>query len=244
MILPNVQTFLCFDALDADAGAENLRETIDVDRLKAELLLDLAAHLLGPGFSAEDTDLEAQVADVDPLFGGDLGQEETVRRGTGENRRAEVLHDHQLLAGVAAAHRDDRGPDALGTIVGAEPAGEKPVTVGVVDDVALVGAGCGEGTGHRFGPVFDVAPGVADHRRLAGRARGGVDAHDLLEGHGEEAVGVVVAHVLLEGKRQALQIVEALDLVGRDACPFKALPVKRNRGVNALHGLLQALKLE
>ena len=60
MILPDMQTGLGLAALDADAGTEDLREPVHVDRLEVECGLNLATHLLTPGLGTKDPDFEFQ----------------------------------------------------------------------------------------------------------------------------------------------------------------------------------------
>ena len=176
---------------------------------RLQLLLDLAAHRLRPGLGAEDADAQLQGGRVDAQLPHRLGHVQRVRRRAGEHGRAEVLEDHDLALGVAARDRDDRRAEPLGAVVHAEPAGEQAVAVGVVDDVAAPDAGARQRAGADLGPGVDVAQRVADDGHLAGRARGGVDAHDVGQRHGEEAERVVVAQVLLRREGQPAQVLEA-----------------------------------
>ena len=57
---------------------------------------------------------------------------------------------------------------------------------------------------------------VADDGGLAGGAAGGVDAHDLLARHGEQAEGIGVAQVGLGGEREPGEVLEP-DAGRRDA---------------------------
>ncbi len=68
-----------------------------------------------------------------------------------------------------------------------------------------------------------------------------MDADDLIERDGKQAVGIIVPHVLFEGEREAAQIGKAFDHVRGNFRPAEALPVKRDGGGYPLHGLLQAL---
>ena len=58
--------------------------------------------------------------------------------------------------------------------------------------------------------IVEVVLGIADHGRLAGGARRGVDAHDLLRGIGEHAERVVVAQVVLGGEGEPGEVGEGL----------------------------------
>ena len=90
-----------------------------------------------------------------------------------------------------------------------ETTGKEAIAVSIVNDIAAMGPCGDEGTGHHLGPVLDVTSCIANNGRLAGRARGRMNPDDLVERLGKQAVGVVVAHVLLQGKRQALQIIQS-----------------------------------
>jgi hypothetical protein len=59
----------------------------------------------------------------------------------------------------------------------------------------------------------DVARGVADHGRLAGRAARRMHAHDLLARHREQAERVVVAQVALGRERELREIGERVQVV-------------------------------
>ena len=138
----------------------------------------------------------------------------------------QVLHQLDLALGVAHAHGDDTGTDLFGAVMRAQAAGEQAVAVADLDDVAAPQAAGRERPGQRGGPAVDVAPGVADDRRLARRARRYVVPHDLVQRRGEHLRGIVVAQVLLEGERQFGHVVQALDLLGLHAGLVEPLPVE------------------
>ena len=92
-------------------------------------------------------------------------------------------------------------PEPLGAVVRPEPAGEQPVAVGDVDQVARAAARGPDRPGHDLGPGVEVRRGVADHGRAARRTAAGVHARDLLARHGEHAERVVVAQVGLGRER-------------------------------------------
>src|SRR6266487_6852440 len=54
VVFVDVQPALRLDAFAGDAGADDLREPVDVERLQAEQRLDLDAHRLGPWLGTED----------------------------------------------------------------------------------------------------------------------------------------------------------------------------------------------
>ena len=67
VILPDVQPVLGLHAFHRHARTDHLREAVDVDRMHVESRLDLLPHGIGPGFRAEDADLERRAARVDAL---------------------------------------------------------------------------------------------------------------------------------------------------------------------------------
>ena len=105
-------------------------------------------------------------------------------------------------------------PEALGAEVQAEPAGEEPVAVGVLQQVAGLDAAGRQGAGDEVAPGVDVGARVADGGGVAGRAGGGVHAHDLVAGPREHAERVVVAQVDLGGERQVGEVAVAAHVAG------------------------------
>ena len=70
-----------------------------------------------------------------------------------------------------------------------------------------------------------------------------MQAHTVFHGYAGEAEGIVLAQVLLGGEGQSPDIVERLDVVGRNAQLGKAAAVEL--GVHAVtYGMLQALQLQ
>jgi hypothetical protein len=58
VVLPDEEAVLRLDALARDAGADHLREPVDVDGVDAGALLDLGPHLVRPRLGAEQPDPE------------------------------------------------------------------------------------------------------------------------------------------------------------------------------------------
>ena len=67
-------------ALVGDAGAGKLGQAINIIGLDAQLALDVAAHLLGPGLGAEDAGLELDLIPQAALVDA-LGQDKRRKRG-------------------------------------------------------------------------------------------------------------------------------------------------------------------
>ena len=71
-----------------------------------------------------------------PGLGQRLAQPDRVRRGAGQDVRAQVPDQRDLPRRHPAGHRDDRGAQRDRALVNAQPAGEQPVPVRVVDQAA------------------------------------------------------------------------------------------------------------
>ena len=230
-------------ALDADAGADDLREPVDVVGPHVALGVDAAAHRLRPGLRAEDAHAQRQRAQVDPHLPRALEDVHEVARGAADDAHVEVLEHHDLPVRVPARDRDHRGAERLAAVVGAEPAGEEAVAVGVLDHVVRTDAAGREAPDHDARPDVDVLLRVRHHDRLAGRAARGVQAHDLRERAREEAERVRVAQVRLLGEGQLRDPLQRVDAGGRDAPRVHALPQQLDPLVGAGHDRLQPSEL-
>ena len=160
VVLPDVQAVLGLHALLGDAGADHLRQAVDVDGVDVHALLDLAAHLLRPGFRAEDADPQGGRPRVDALLLELVEQGEHVGGGDHDDLGPEVLDDLHLACGHAAGGRDHRTTGPFGAVVGAEAAGEQAVAVGDVHLVAGAAAGRADRAGDDVRPQGEVACSV------------------------------------------------------------------------------------
>ena len=109
--------------------------------------------------------------------------------------------------------------------------------------VATLAASGANRAGNHIGPGVDVVLGIAHHRRLAGGAAGGVQAYDLIHGHGKHAVRVVVAQVVLGGEGELGQVRQGRDVVRVNAQCIEALTVQRHVVVGVAQAPAQAFEL-
>ena len=86
-----------------------------------------------------------------------------------------------------------------------------------MDDILIRAAGGGESAGNALVPDIQVVAGIADDDLLARGAAGSVEPDNILHRHGEKAVGIGVAQVLLIAEGQLVQVVNGADVVRRDA---------------------------
>ena len=244
VVLPDMQPIFSLDALDGHTRPHDLGQAVDVDGCQIQLILDFPPHGLGPGFGTEDADPQLEFFEIDPLRPRLLGHEERVGRGTGQYRGTEILHDHDLTLGIAARNGDDRGPQPFGAVMGPQSAGKEPVTVGVMDDIPPVGAGRDKRAGHQFTPGVDVLEGIADHGRFTCGAGRGVDADDLLQGSGKQAVRIGVAHVLLRGEGKPFQVIQAANIGRFEAGLAERIHIKWDVGTHSINHGLKPFKLQ
>ncbi len=244
MILPAVQARLLDVTFAGDARAHHFRKAVNVHRRDAELILERAAHRFAPRLGPEYADAQRQLPQIDAHCAGDLGDVERIRRGRAQHIGREVAQQHHLPLGAAPGNRHHGASQPLGAVMGAEPAGEQPVAVGVVHDVSRHHAGARERTRHQLAPAVEVAAGVADDGRLAGGAGGGVQTQQLPAGHGEHAEWIGVAQVGLRRERKPRDVGER-DEVGRlDAGLVELAPILRDVGVGALERLSHPARLQ
>ena len=217
MILPDVEPVLRLDALVSDARPHHLREAVDVDRVHVERLLDLGPHGVRPRLRPEDADLERGLARVEALRPELVENGEHVGRRHHDDVGLEVLDQLDLSLGHAAGDRDRGAAEPLRAVMGAEAAGEEAVAVGDMHLHAGPAARGANRARHQVRPDVDIARRVADDRRLAGGAGGGVDAHDLLARHREHAERVVLAQILLRGEGEFPKVRQLLEILRVDA---------------------------
>ncbi len=93
-------------------------------------------------------------------------------------------------------------------------------------------------------PGLDILFGIADDGRFAGGAGRGVDPHHILQRHGEQAEGIVVAQIVLVGERQILQIGEGPDVLRFDPGRLHLPPIGLDLFVDPRHQTLQAPELD
>ena len=244
VVFPHMQALAGDIAFDGDAGAHHFGQAVDVDGIDAETGLDFIAHFLAPGLGAEDAHPQRQLADVDAELFGFFGDVEGVGGSTAKAVHREILHQHDLLVGLAAGHGHHHHPQLFAAIVEAEAAGEQAVAEADLQALARMHAGRRQRAGHQFGPVVDIAPGVADHGGLAGGARGGMDPDNLFGGDREHAEGIVVAQLFLLGEGQQAGVGKGLDVVRAHPQLIHRIPVELDRGVAALDGGLQTAELK
>ena len=198
-------------AVDADTGAVDFGQAVDVVQFDAQFVGDATAHLLAPALGADDAlaqlDLVADAALLD-LF----RQKQGVGAGRAQHGGAQVLHHLQLLVGIAGTHGDGHGAQALAAQLEADTRGPQAVAGGDMDAVFGGQARIFVAARELDGPVIDVLLGVGNDHRRAGSAAGRMDAHDLLGRNGGDSQRIGFAQVALVGEGQLAEILGGLDI--------------------------------
>ena len=99
-------------------------------------------------------------------------------------------------------------------------------------------------TRRAFGPHVDVMLRVADDCLLARRAGRRMNAHQLILGNGEQAKGIIIPQILLDGKGKLYDIVDCFDIPWQQADLIEFLFVKRHMIVCVMYHLNQPGRLE
>jgi hypothetical protein len=221
VVLVDVQAVL-LQALGGHAGADHLRQAVDVQRLDRQDVLDRGAQLLRPRLGTEHAHLERR--QVDARLGRRLTQPQRVRGRAGQHVGLQVGDHAYLPFGHPARHRDHGGAQGDRALVNAQAAGEQPVPIGVVHDASGGRARAGQRPRAHRRPQVQVGLGVGDERGPALRPRGSVHRHDPVLRDGEHPQRVGVPEVLLGGERQFVQLGEGD--VGATLDARRAQPVR------------------
>ena len=105
-------------------------------------------------------------------------------------------------------------------------------------------AGRVEGAGDDIRPVREIALGVADDRRAARGAAGGMETAHLLLGDGEHPEGVLGAQIVLDGEREAGEVAERAAVPRMHPGPVEGLPVERDVVIGVLQRGAQPCQLQ
>ena len=203
-------------------------------RLDAELFFELLPHLLRPCLRAEDARAQLDLIAKALLFDG-FCKIEGIGRGAAEEGRLKIDHELHLPVGIARRGGDGEAAHLVRAAVEPGAAREQAVAVAHLHDV-LVGAARGDdGARTAFLPDVEVFLRVEGDDSLARRARSRLDADAALQRGRKKAVGVRFAQVVLREEGEQADIVEALDVLGRDALFFHLFAVVGHVVVDVLH---------
>ena len=170
-------------ARNADAGAVNLGQAIDVENLNAELVFDAVTHLFAPTLRANNALAQVELI-AQASLRDFLSEQKRIATRARDNRAVQVLHHLQLLLGIARTHGNSHSAQALAAKL--EPNARSPQTIarGNLNAILIGNARRAIATREHFGPIGNILCGVRNNDRRARRARRAVDAHNFLVGYG------------------------------------------------------------
>ena len=85
----------------------------------------------------------------------------------------------------------------------AKASGKQTIAKSNLNDIILGHACCRENPGNQVGPGLDVISGIPDNRCHPGCPGRRMDSDNIPQRHCKEAIGIIMAQVVLRGKRQA-----------------------------------------
>ena len=190
-------------------------EPVDVERSQVEPGFNLLAYVFRPGLGAKNAKAQFETAlDVNSLFVDCFGDDQRIRRCAGQDSCAEILQQHHSSFGQAAGDWHYGGPDPVCANMDTQPAGKQTVTIRVVNPVLVGNSRHAQRPRHDLRPNVEVRSRVTGDGRFAGRARGTVNAGDLVPRHGKQAKRIVISQVAFFSEWQTLQVVQRIDVRG------------------------------
>ena len=186
----------------------------------------------------------SDVARVDPGLEERIEDGQHVAGRDHDDTRFEIGNQRDLPFGHAARHGNDRAAQPFRPVMRAKPAGEQPVAIGDMHDIAFAPTGRADGPRDQIGPAVDIALGIAHHRGFARGARGGMQPHQLLARGGEHAEWIGVAQVGFDGEGEFRQIGERVQVIGMNTRRVKLGAVKRRPLIGVVQRPFQPLQLQ
>ena len=227
VILPDVEPILR-GAFEGDARAVHLRHPKAVICLHAEELFDAFALFLGVRLGADADGVELRIAArVNTHLVHHLRQSRSIAGDNMEASCPKVGDELDLALRIAGSGRDGEGAEAFGSVLEAQSAGEHAVARGVLEHVGVAQSDHVHTASHLVSPFGEVAGGVDDDGRVPCRPARGMQADTLLEGDSHQSEGIVGTEVVFRGERNLAEIVERLDIVGRESVLMEYFLIKR-----------------
>ena len=141
VILPKGQTVLGFDALLGNPRPNNLRQTIDIDRIDIESGLDILSHGLGPGLCPKNTDFERGLPRIQACCLKGIGNIQAVGWSHHDDARFEIVDQLHLLFGLPPGHWYHSGAQFFHAKVRPQAAREQAIAVTDMNQVVPTPSG-------------------------------------------------------------------------------------------------------
>ena len=97
-------------AFIGNAGTRNFGKAIDIISFDVENLLDFPAHIIRPGFRAENAGAQLQLFRVYAHVARGFADVHRIGRRTAENCRTQITHKLDLTICISGRHRECKAP--------------------------------------------------------------------------------------------------------------------------------------
>ena len=161
IIIPVVHV-LALAAVDADAGAVDFGQAIDIIELDSQDTADTFAHGLAPALASDDALFEHDLVPDTALFNL-LCQKKGIGGCGAEDGGLHVLHHLDLLVGISGAHRDGHGAQLLTAVLEADAGSPQTIAGRDLDAVFVGDARHFVAALEHLAPVIDVLGGVRNN---------------------------------------------------------------------------------
>ena len=131
----------------------------------------------------------------------------------------------------------------LRTVMRSQTSGKESIAVGNLDGVFLGNSCHGQRSRHTLAPNFNISPGVAHYRSLSCGSTAGVNTHNLGLRLCEHAEGIGFPQIILRGKRQLVQVLNATDIPRLQADLLHFFTIMFHIVIDHIHGLYQPFAL-
>ena len=177
---------------------------------------------------------------VNPHLQGHLCNPHGIRRGGHQQRGLKILHVHKLLLGIAGGGRHNGRAHLFQSVVKAKGACKHAIAKTDLGHILVRCAAGNRKPGHALLPYFQVIFRITHNRWLAGCPAGRMDPAQLFSWHREQAIRIIVPHILLCCKWKFFQVLQGLYVFRLHAGSFHLGTVSGHPLIVAGHRFLQA----
>ena len=209
-IRPGVHAIAGF-AFTGHARAEELRHTEFVVCCDVEEFFELHARFPGPGFRAEQADLQLRLSEIDAALTSlatNIKADGGRHTHSGHTKINDEV-DHAIILASIGTHWNGHRVHCHRPVVETEASSCQTIAVAVHENIAGAHAGHPQFARIEIRPVIDVLLGREDRHAFAGGTTGGMNLNGttlvtwFLKGH---TIGIGFAHGFLFEERQLLNV--------------------------------------
>ena len=235
MILGDVLHIAFSKALARHARSHDLGQAVIVRANDMHTGFDFGLETRRARLSAEQTDAQRGGLPVVAHLLADFADMHGVRRRSHQHRRAIILDHLDLALSVARAGRDHHAAKTLQAVMQAETAGEHAVPERHLHAIGRHDARHLHQSHDAIVPNVHVMAVIAHHDGLSRGARRRMELHNLVQRHGEHAIGKRLAQRMLIGEGKLAHVLQALDVGRLHAHLVHLVAIPRNSLIGPLH---------